>query len=230
MIVKLFVFRHSESWDNRNMVFSGWRDSGLTQKGVYQAQEIAKQLSRFEIDYAFSSHLKRAKQTLEIVLKTHSQTQIIIDDRLIERCYGWLQGKSKQKIVGEDTNLFERCHKEYSLVPLDGESLEMVEKRVMSFLTQLKEWITQHPGNVAISCHNNSIRPLRRIFENLTLSQMCQIETQYNQALLYNLELEKSRLQIHKENSTRIVHWDGVRILNRVKLATDPENFLKQYY
>jgi bisphosphoglycerate-dependent phosphoglycerate mutase len=212
------------------MVFSGWRDSGLTQKGVYQAQEIAKQLNHFEIDYAFSSHLKRAKQTLEIVLKTHSRTQIFIDDRLIERCYGCLQGKSKLKVAEENNNQYERCNRKYSLAPLDGESLEMVEKRVISFLLQFKEWIVKHPGNVAISCHNNSIRPLRRIFENLTLSQMCQIETPHNRALQYNLELENSRLQRYKGNNARSIHWIGVRISNRVKLATDPKNFLKQYY
>jgi len=229
MIVKLFVFRHSESLDNRNKVFSGWRNSKLTQKGVCQAQGIAKQLSQFEIDYAFSSHLKRSKQTLEIVIKNHPRTQIFIDDRLIERCYGWLQGRSKQKISEEDTNMYELCHRNYSLAPPNGESLEMVEKRVLSFLTQFKEWLTQHPGNVAISCHNNSIRPLRRIFENLTLSQMCKIETPHDQALLYDLELENPSLQKHKENSTRI-HWDGIILSNSVKLASDPNNFLKQYY
>ena len=228
MRVKLFVFRHSESCDNRNVVFSGWRDSILTQKGVFQAKEIARQLSQFEIEYAFSSHLKRAMQTLEIVLKTHSRTRIFIDDRLIERCYGRLQGKSKQKIAEEHLNRYEQCHRKYSSAPLDGESLEIVERRVVSFLTQFKEWLAKHPGNVAISCHNNSIRPLRRIFENLTLSQMCQIETPHNQALLYNLELKKSTK--FPENGPRSIHWDGIRIPNRVKLATDPENFLTQYY
>ncbi len=230
MTSKLFIFRHSESWDNRNRVFSGWRNSGLTQKGVCQAQGIARQLSQFEIDYAFSSHLKRAKQTLEIVIKNHPRTQIFIDDRLIERCYGWLQGRSNQKIAEEDTNLYARCHRDYSLAPLDGESLEMVEKRVLSFLSQFKEWLIQHPGNVAISCHNNSIRPFRRIFENLTLSQMCQIETPHDQALLYDLKLENPRLQKHREISPRIIHWDGIILSNSVKLATDPKNFLKQYY
>jgi 2,3-bisphosphoglycerate-dependent phosphoglycerate mutase len=229
MISKLFVFRHSESVDNNHMVFSGWRDSKLSQKGIYQAKDIAKQLCHFKIDYAFTSHLKRAKQTLEIVLEYHPETIIFVDDRIIERCYGLLQGKSKQKVEKENPTFYEQCHRGYNLAPPKGESLEMVEKRVISFFEQLKKWLLQHPGNVAISCHNNSIRPLRKIFENLTLTQMCKIETTHNQAFFYDLKLEKPKFIEHEINNT-VINWNGIIIPEYVKLATDPKNSLKRYY
>jgi 2,3-bisphosphoglycerate-dependent phosphoglycerate mutase len=63
------VFRHAETFDNRNGVFSGWRDSVLTPDGILQAHKISMQLSECQIDYAFTSHLRRAKQTLKIVLE-----------------------------------------------------------------------------------------------------------------------------------------------------------------
>jgi broad specificity phosphatase PhoE len=70
MICKLFVFRHAETFDNRRRIFSGWRDSTLTPKGLMQAQKIAEQLKRYQIDYAFTSHLNRARKTLEIILQS----------------------------------------------------------------------------------------------------------------------------------------------------------------
>jgi broad specificity phosphatase PhoE len=105
----------------------------------------------------------------------------------------------------------------------------MVEKRVISFFEQLKKWLVQHPGNVAISCHNNSIRPLRKIFENLTLPQMCKIETPHNQVLFYDLNLEKPKF-IEYERNNALINWDGIIIPEYVKLATDPKNSLKRYY
>ena len=92
MICNLFVFRHAETTDNSNGIFSGWRDPDLTSKGLLQAQEVAQQLEQEKIDYAFTSHLLRAKRTLEIVLKPHLNVPVFVDDRLIERCYGTLAG------------------------------------------------------------------------------------------------------------------------------------------
>jgi broad specificity phosphatase PhoE len=86
----LFVFRHAETTDNRQEIFSGWRDPKLTSKGLEQAQEIAEQLGQEKINYAFTSHLRRARKTIEIVLETHPDVPVFIDDRLIERCYGLL--------------------------------------------------------------------------------------------------------------------------------------------
>ena len=101
MICNLFVFRHAETTDNANAIFSGWRDPDLTQKGVKQAQAVAEQLKQEKIDIAFTSHLKRARRTLNIVLEEHPEVPVFVDDRLIERCYGLLQGESKTKLAKE---------------------------------------------------------------------------------------------------------------------------------
>ena len=117
LICKLFVFRHAETTDNSRSLFSGWRNPDLTSKGLLQAQEVSEQLSKEAINYAFTSHLKRARHTLEIILKKHADIPIFVDDRLIERCYGELQGKSKQKLATEKPKWFARVHRGYDFPP-----------------------------------------------------------------------------------------------------------------
>jgi bisphosphoglycerate-dependent phosphoglycerate mutase len=76
--------------------FSGWRDSKLTPKGILEAREIAEQLAECKIDYAFTLHLKRTKKTTKNRTPIPHSVPIFVNDRLIERCYGLLQGKTKK--------------------------------------------------------------------------------------------------------------------------------------
>jgi 2,3-bisphosphoglycerate-dependent phosphoglycerate mutase len=229
MICRLFVFRHAETTDNSRGIFSGWRDPELTLKGLSQAQEIAQQLKRYKINYAFSSHLKRARKTLEIVLEKHSAIPVFTDDRLIERCYGLLQGKSKRRIANERPEWFAKIHRGYDFPPPEGESLRMVENRTLPFLVQLEEWLRRNPGNIAISCHGNSLRPIRRVFEHLSLRQMLQIENPQNRAMSYALHVHSVNIGSHRKSIIE-ADWRGILVPRQVKLATDQRNALKRYY
>jgi 2,3-bisphosphoglycerate-dependent phosphoglycerate mutase len=229
MICKLFIFRHAETTDNSRSLFSGWRDPVLTSKGLLQAQEISEQLGKQEIDYAFTSHLKRARKTLEIVLKKHAGVPVFVDDRLIERCYGELQGKSKRKLATEKPEWFARVHRGYNFPPPRGESLKMVENRTLPFVVQLEAWLRRNPGNVAISCHGNSLRPIRRVFERLSLREMLRIENPQGQAMAYALQIHSIQLKSGSERD-HIVKWKGIIVPSEVKLATDHRNPLKEYY
>lgn len=224
MICKLFVFRHAETTDNSNHIFSGWRDPDLTEKGVSQAQQVAQQLANQKIDYSFTSHLKRAMRTLDIALKPHSSSPVFVDDRLIERCYGNLQGKNKLKVAEEKPEWFAQVHRGYDFPPPEGESLKMVESRVLPFISEFKEWLRKHPGNVAISCHGNSMRPIRRVFENLSLEQMLKLENPQDKAMQYTVEVQSEG---SKQSGA---DWHGVIVPSSVKLASDPENPLQKYY
>jgi 2,3-bisphosphoglycerate-dependent phosphoglycerate mutase len=226
---RLFVFRHAETTDNSRGIFSGWRDPELTSKGLLQAREIAEQLRRDKIDYAFTSHLKRARRTLEIVLETHPPIPVFTDDRLIERCYGLLQGKSKSKVAMERPEWFAKIHRGYDFPPPEGESLKMVENRTLPFLVQLEEWLRQNPGNVAVSCHGNSLRPIRRVFEHLSLRQMLQIENPQDRAMAYVLHVHRVNIGSSRKSTIR-ADWEGVLVPRQAKLATDQRNPLKRYY
>jgi 2,3-bisphosphoglycerate-dependent phosphoglycerate mutase len=229
MICNLFVFRHAETTDNSNNIFSGWRDPDLTPKGLLQAQKVAQQLEKEKINYAFTSHLMRAKRTLEIVLKPHPKVPIFIDDRLIERCYDTLQGKSKIGIAAEGPEWFAKVHRGYDFPPPEGESLKMVENRTLPFVVQLEGWLRQNPGNVAISCHGNSMRPIRRVFEHLSLKQMLQLENPQDQAMEYALHIHRVNVDEVEERKLE-KDWHSVVVPSTVKVATDRRNPLKKYY
>ncbi len=221
MICNLFVFRHAETTDNSNQIFSGWRDPDLTPKGLLQAQEIAQQLEQEKIDYAFTSHLLRAKRTLEIVLKPHLNVPVFMDDRLIERCYGTLQGKSKIEIAAERPEWFAKVHRGYDFAPPEGESLKMVESRTLPFIVQLERWLKQNPGNVAISCHGNSMRPIRKVFEHLSLKQMLQLENPQDQAMEYALHIH--RVKIDEVEERRLEKdWHNVVVPIVCKVGDGP--------
>jgi 2,3-bisphosphoglycerate-dependent phosphoglycerate mutase len=198
-------------------------------RGLEQAKEIAEQLKRSQIDYAFTSHLRRARKTLEIVLQDHPRVPVFMDDRLIERCYGLLQGRSKKRVANENPDWYAQIHRGYDFAPPEGESLNMVEKRVLSFLGQLRCWIGQTRGNVAISCHSNSIRPIRRVFEHLSLKQMLQLETPHDCVFTYDFHQRDWCIESPKERATKL-DWKGIVISKKARLATDPLNPLRAYY
>ena len=187
------------------------------------------QLRREKIDYAFTSHLKRARKTLEIVLETHPAVPVFTDDRLIERCYGLLQGKSKRRVAKERPEWFAQIHRGYDFPPPEGESLKMVENRTLPFLAQLEERLRQDQGNVAISCHGNSLRPIRRVFEHLSLKQMLQIENPQDRAMSYAIHVHSVNIGSPRKSTVK-PDWQGILVPRQVRLATDQRNSLKRYY
>ena len=166
--LNLYVLTHCESCYNKMGVFTGTIDSKLTEKGHRHAKKLAIKLKDSKIDIAFTSHLSRAKQTLKHILKYHPKTKMIIDDRLIERDYGELARKSKKKYEKEHPDLYPVYHRSYDASPPGGESIKQVEKRVLSFISDLLTQMRKKELNVLVVTHGNSIRPIRKYFEKLT--------------------------------------------------------------
>mgnify|MGYP001616546498 CR=1 FL=1 len=102
----LILIRHGESQWNLENRFTGWVDIPLSLKGEEEAHQAGEKLREYRFDKAYTSVLKRAIDTLRIVLKITGQENIPIeyDKALNERHYGALQGKNKAeigKIYGE---------------------------------------------------------------------------------------------------------------------------------
>ena len=175
----LYVFRHGQSVDNEDFVFSGWRDSYLSETGINQARLLGERMGGKKIDLGIHSRLSRSLETLNIVLSYLPDQKSIrreMDDRIIERSYGILQGQSKVESFLTDRSLYEKYHRAYDFPAKDGESLKMVEERILPFCSELKQRMKKETINVAISAHSNSMRVLRRYFENLTIEEMSQLE------------------------------------------------------
>lgn len=188
----IYLFRHGQTYYNKNKMFTGWKDSRLTPKGKQDAKKIAEKLKNKKIDVAYQTRLSRSKDTLKPVLKYHPECKkIITDDRMIERSYGKFQGLHHTTVIKKyGIDMFNKWHRAYDFPPPKGESVKMVEKRVNSFIKDLLKKIKEEKINVAISAHGNSMRPFRKYFEKLTQKQMMNIENPWDDYFEYTVEVK----------------------------------------
>jgi 2,3-bisphosphoglycerate-dependent phosphoglycerate mutase len=100
---RIVLLRHGESGWNRENRFTGWTDVALSEKGIQDAREGGRLLREggYELDLAFTSVLKRAIATLNIVLDEMDLDWIPVVKtwRLNERHYGALQGLNKAEMA-----------------------------------------------------------------------------------------------------------------------------------
>jgi 2,3-bisphosphoglycerate-dependent phosphoglycerate mutase len=100
---KLVLIRHGESTWNKENRFTGWTDVDLSERGVKEAKEAGKKLKEegFKFKFAYTSFLKRAIKTLNIVLEEMDMLWIPVEKtwRLNEKHYGTLQGLNKAEMV-----------------------------------------------------------------------------------------------------------------------------------
>ena len=90
----IYFVRHGQTEWNKIGRMQGHIDIELNDEGKKQAQLVKEKLKDVKFDKVFSSPLKRAKETAQIIVNQ----EIIIDERLIERCNGELEGKFKDEI------------------------------------------------------------------------------------------------------------------------------------
>ncbi|MCX8195186.1 MAG: histidine phosphatase family protein [Candidatus Micrarchaeota archaeon] len=187
---RIYLFRHAQTYYNRNHYFTGWKDSKLTPFGRKQAKKIAAKLKGKKIDVAFCTSLSRSRDTLKEVLKFHPECKAVFtDDRLIERSYGKLEGKSHEKYKRlHSPEELHKIRRSYDCPPPKGESIKMVEKRVKAFLRDLIGYMKKNKVNVAISAHGNSMRPFRRYFEGLSIKEMMALENPWDDYFEYEVK------------------------------------------
>ena len=148
------------------------------------------------------------------------------DDRMIERCYGELQGHSHEAFMREyGKALFDKYHRSYNFPPPKGESVKMVELRVRSFIKDLLSFIKKYKVNVAISAHGNSMRPFRRYFEKASTSKMMKWNMPYDTYFEYTVDVPSGKSSKPSKKS-----WKSVLLPSHVKLASDRHNPFKKYY
>lgn len=189
--LKIYLFRHGQTYYNKNKIFTGWKDSKLTPLGKKQARAIAKKLKDKKIDVAFQTSLSRSKDTLKEVLKYHPECEeIITANRMIERSYGFLEGKTHKKIIDKyGKEEYDKWHRGWDYPPKDGESFKMVEERVKIFIKNLKKYMKKEKVNVAISAHGNSIRLFRKIMEKLSIKKTCSLDMPYDKYFEYTIKV-----------------------------------------
>lgn len=171
---KIVLLRHGESVWNRDNIFTGWVDVGLSDRGEEQAKEAGRTLREngFVFDAAFVSSLRRATDTLEIVLKEMGLKDVVMVDScwcLNERNYGVLQGVNKKSAVEKfGADQVQKWRRGYNECPPKGESLANVVGRVAPYWEEKIIPVVLQGKKVLIVAHGNSIRALVKLFDQLS--------------------------------------------------------------
>ena len=200
----LVLVRHGQSdWNLKNL-FTGWRDVDLTDKGVAEAREAGRKLKGQGItfDVAFTSVLKRATRTLDLMLEEMGQTKIpvIRDQALNERDYGDLSGLNKdearKKWGEEQVHIWRRS---YDVAPPGGESLRDTAARVLPYYIQEILPRVMRGEKVLVAAHGNSVRALVMVREKLDKESILKREIGTGIPIIYRLDADstvKSKLDL----------------------------------
>ena len=216
--MKLVLVRHGESLWNKENLFTGWTDVELSEKGRSEARRGGKLLKEANIDFdlAYTSVLKRAIHTLDIILDEmdRSWLPVIKDYRLNERHYGALQGLNKSetaKKYGEAQVLIWRrsfdvkppkLELKDGRAPLNQLPYQKIDKDKLPLHESLKETIERvmpyferdikprmlDGERVLIVAHGNSIRAMVKYFENLSDNEIIGINIPTGVPLVYEFD------------------------------------------
>lgn len=189
----LVLIRHGESEWNKLNLFTGWRDPDLSEKGVEEARKAGQLLKAegYVFDVAFTSVLKRAQHTLDIVLDELRQKDLVThaDQALNERDYGDLAGLNKddarRRWGEEQVHIWRRS---YDISPPGGESLKDTAARTLPYY-EAKIWPEVRGGrNVIVAAHGNSLRSIIMKLDDLSREEVTRLEIATGVPIVYQLD------------------------------------------
>ena len=191
----LVLVRHGQSEWNLKNLFTGWRDPDLTEKGVAEAKDAGRKLKAQGItfDVAFTSGLKRAQLTLDLLLGEMGQTDIPIirDQALNERDYGDLSGLNKddarKKWGEEQVHIWRRS---YDIAPPGGESLRDTLARTLPYYVQEILPAVLQGKRTVVAAHGNSLRALVMVLEKLSQDGILKREIATGVPIIYRLNAD----------------------------------------
>ena len=173
----LILLRHGQSLWNLENRFTGEVDIDLTPQGEIEARNAGIILKKYPIDAAYTSVLIRATHTLEIVIQEIGKDiPVGRSAALNERNYGDLQGLNKteteQKFGAAQVLLWRRS---FDTVPPHGESLKNTYDRVIPYYQKEIEPELKLNKNILIVAHGNSLRALMMYLENISPTEIAEI-------------------------------------------------------
>ena len=192
----LVLVRHGQSEWNLKNLFTGWKDVDLTEQGVSEARAAGRKLKAqgLVFDVAYTSVLKRANRTLDLILEEMGQTvPIVRDQALNERDYGDLVGLNKDDARakwGDEQVLIWR--RSYDVAPPGGESLKDTVARALPYFVQDILPRVLRGERTLISAHGNSLRALIMVLERLTPEKILKRELGTGVPIIYHLNADST--------------------------------------
>jgi 2,3-bisphosphoglycerate-dependent phosphoglycerate mutase len=215
---KLVLLRHGQSTWNLENRFTGWTDVGLTEQGLVEAHNAGKVLreNKYSFDIAYTSVLKRAIQTLWIVLQEMEMEWIPVTNawQLNERHYGALQGLNKTETAKEygeaQVKIWRRSYNvpppalswederhphfdpRYASLSKEQlpstESLKITLERVLPFWNSDIVPIIKSNRKLIISAHGNSIRAMVKYLDHVPDDEIVELNIPTGIPLVYELD------------------------------------------
>ena len=195
---KIVLLRHGESQWNLQNRFTGWTDVDLTRTGIEEAIDAGRLLREegFQFSKAYTSYLKRAIKTLDIVLDVMDLDWIPVEKnwRLNEKHYGALQGLNKAETaaqygdeqvlvwrrsydipapsLSEDDPRNPRFEPRYEEVPFGElprtESLKDTVNRILPYWQAVIFPTIQYCDQIIVAAHGNSLRGIVKHLKNIS--------------------------------------------------------------
>ena len=243
----LVIIRHGESEWNKKNLFTGWADVDLSETGRREAAEGGRALAEagFDFDLCYTSYLKRAIHTLQIVLDNMDRNwlPVIKSWRLNERHYGALQGLNKAETAakyGEDqVKIWRRSFdvRPPALEPGDDRDAHSwpayrnVEPENVPMHECLKDNIARtwpyfeeeilpqmRAGKrVLIAAHGNSLRSLVKQFEGLSDEEIIGVNIPTGVPLVYTFDQDMNVLDKHYVGDPAVIEAKINQVANQGK-------------
>lgn len=152
------MVRHGETTWNKERRLQGHSDTDLNDTGIFQANKVAHGLRDTEISLAFSSDLKRARDTATIICQKqgNQNLDLLTDERLREFHFGRHEGQPINPEV--IARIKEPNHHDDPTM----ETFNQVKQRVSAFLSTLHEQ-AHAQATVLVTTHGGILRVLLNI-------------------------------------------------------------------
>ena len=192
-MAKLVLVRHGQSQWNLENRFTGWVDVPLTEQGRAEAKRAGELLKTAGLRFtkAYTSDLKRAQDTLDIMLDVLGQSDLPIerDQALNERHYGDLQGLNKdetrEKYGKEQVHIWRRS---YDVPPPGGESLKDTAARTLPYFESKILPDVRKGETVIVAAHGNSLRSIVMHLDKLTREQVLELNLDTGVPIVYEID------------------------------------------
>lgn len=158
----IFFLRHLKTRNNDLCIISGQSDSEIINSNYHLID-----MSHFAKIYCSPS--LRCVKTIELLgNQSNIVSNVIYDERLLERNMGSLEGMTKEEGTKKYSELFREGMFNVFKTPPQGESFECFKKRVKAFYNDNLR--VKESGNMLICSHNQTLKLLRLLIleKNIT--------------------------------------------------------------
>jgi len=157
-LTRFLLIRHAQTELNAQLRYQGISDGELTEWGIWQAERLARRLKDNSLAAIYSSTLKRARQTAEIIASPH-RIEVIALSELNELNFGKWEGLTSEEIEKKYPEAFQEWLKGNPEAEIPGgESRIIFKQRIEKVIGRL---LTQHSGQtIALITHGGPIKTI----------------------------------------------------------------------